>query len=180
MPTQKLTPEIITAAIQGFEFQKRQIDTKITELRAMLDGSSATSAATPEAPNKKRKISAAARRRMAMGQKARWAKLKGETEPPAPATPEPVKPKRRISKAGLARIIAATKKRWAQVRAAKAEQQQAARKAARKKAAVKKAAVKAPPAKPAPKKAAVKKVVAKKAAAKKTAPAAAQTGQSAA
>ena len=57
----RLTYEIITAAILGFEEQKRQIDTKITELRAMLPGGPATPA-TPEAPTRKRrKFSAAAR-----------------------------------------------------------------------------------------------------------------------
>jgi len=57
----RLTYEIITAAILGFEEQKRQIDTKIAELRAMLPGGPATPA-TPEAPTRKRrKFSAAAR-----------------------------------------------------------------------------------------------------------------------
>jgi hypothetical protein len=41
MPTQKLTAEIIVAAIQGYEFQKTGIDAKITDLRAMLPGGSA-------------------------------------------------------------------------------------------------------------------------------------------
>lgn len=36
VPTPKLTNEIIAAAILGFEEQKRRIDTKIGELRAML------------------------------------------------------------------------------------------------------------------------------------------------
>ena len=35
MPT-KLTPEIINAAILGFEEQKRHIDTQIAELRSLL------------------------------------------------------------------------------------------------------------------------------------------------
>jgi hypothetical protein len=52
---------------------------------------------------------------MAMAQKARWAKIKGESEPSAPTKPEAPKPKRRISKEGMARIIAATKKRWAAI-----------------------------------------------------------------
>src|ERR1017187_7613455 len=122
MPTPKLTAEIIAAAIQGFEFQKTSIDGKIAQLRAMLPGGPAE-AATPEAaPRKRRKFSAAARRKMAMAQKARWAKIRGESEPSAPAKPEATKPKRRISKAGLARIVAATKARWARVRAAKAQQ----------------------------------------------------------
>ena len=45
MPTPKLTAEIITAAIQGFEFQKTSIDGKIAELSAMLFGGSAQTAA---------------------------------------------------------------------------------------------------------------------------------------
>ena len=110
----KLTHEIISAAIDGFKAQKTHIDGKIAELRAMLPGGSPeTVPSTPEAAPKKRKISAAARRRMALGQKARWAKIKGESEPSAPvATPEPAKPKRKLSKAGRAAIVAATKKRW--------------------------------------------------------------------
>src|ERR1035441_1172520 len=97
----KLTGEIITAAILGFEEQKRQIDTRIAELRAMLPGVPATPT-TPEAPTKKRKrFSAAARRRMKEAQQRRWAKIRGESEPPALATLEAPKPKRRISKAGM-------------------------------------------------------------------------------
>jgi hypothetical protein len=152
MPTQKLTPEIIAAAIDGYEFQKTRIDAKIAELRAMLPDGPAETAATPELPtHKRKKFSAASRRKMAMAQKARWAKIKGESEPPAPARAEAPKPKRQISKEGMARIIAATKKRWRLQKAARAASKKAA-----------------------PKKAARKRVVAKKAAAKKTAPAAAQ------
>jgi len=152
MPTPILTNEIITAAILGFESQKTKIDAQIAELRALLAGGTAETATTPQVPTRKRKkFSAASRRKMAMAQKARWAKIKGESEPSAPAKAEPTKPKRRISKAGMARIIAATKKRWAAVRAAKAQQEKAARKAVRKKAPDKKAAVKAPPAKAAKK-----------------------------
>ena len=36
MPTHKLTTEIITAAILGFEAQKHKLDTQIAELRALL------------------------------------------------------------------------------------------------------------------------------------------------
>jgi hypothetical protein len=143
MPT-KLTTEIITAAILGFEEQKRHIDAKIAELRAMLPGSTAESAARPEGTPRKHKISAAARRRMAIAQRKRWAKTRGESEPPAPAIAP--KAKRRISEEGMKRIIAATKKRWR----------------------LQKAAAKAPPAKAAKKSAPFKK------AAKKTAPAPAQ------
>ena len=117
MPTQKLTNEIIAAAVEGYEAQKIRIDGKIAELRAMLAGGSPEGAATPEVPaTKRKKFSAAARRKMALAQKARWAKIKGESEPAPEKAP---KAKRQISKEGLARIVAATKKRWAAVRAAK-------------------------------------------------------------
>ena len=118
MPTQKFINEVLSAAIDGFESQKRRIEAQIAELRAILSPGPAEPAATPEAPTKKRKVSAAARRKMALAQKARWAKIRGESEP---VITEPVKPKRRISKEGLARIIAATKKRWALKRAASAK-----------------------------------------------------------
>jgi hypothetical protein len=136
MPTQKLTNEIITAAIQGFESQKTYLDGKIAELRAMLDGS-AESATSPEAtPGKRRKFSVASRKKMALAQKARWAKIKGQSEPAQPAaTPATPKRKRRMSKEGRARIVAATKARWARVRAEKeaaAKKSTAGKKATRK------------------------------------------------
>ena len=139
MPT-KLTTEILTAAVLGFEEQKRRIDTKIAELRATLSGGPANPAATPEATSRKRKkFSAAARRKMAQSQKLRWAKIRGESEPSAPAAPEAPKPKRRISEEGMKRIIAATKKRWRLQKAKSAT----AKKAVTRKATAKKAAVKA-------------------------------------
>ena len=146
MPT-RLRPEIINAAILGFEQQKSRIDDQIAELRAMMSGGTTpTAAATHEVPTHKRKISAAARRRMALGQRARWAKLKGASVSPAPiATPEPPKAKRKLSAAGRAAIIAATKARWDRVRAEAAKSKPAvAEKSSVKKSAAKKPAGKKP------------------------------------
>ena len=96
MPTHKFTSEIIHAAIEGFEQQKLRIDNQIAELRAMLPGGS-TTAATLESAPRKRKISAAARRRMALGQQKRWAAIKGTAKSPSsPATPS--KPKRKFER----------------------------------------------------------------------------------
>jgi len=174
MPT-RLTNEIIAAAIDGFEGQKKRIDQQIAELRAMLSGKTAEAAATPEAPKRKRRrMSAAGRKAVAEAQRKRWARIRGESEPSAPATPELPKAKRRISKEGMKRIIAATKKRWRLAKAAKA-QSTATKKAARapKKVAVKKAAPKAPR-KAAKKSAPVKKAAVKKPTAKETAASTAQ------
>jgi hypothetical protein len=73
---------------------------------------------------------------MAEAQKLRYAKLKGETEPPTPATPEVPKVKRKISADGLKRIAAAQRERWAVKKAAEAAAVPA------KKVAVKKTATK--------------------------------------
>lgn len=181
MPTQKLTKDILTAAIEGFEAQKKSIGTQIAELRQMLAGGPVETATTPVAPTRKRKnFSAAARRKMALAQKARWARIKGESESPAPATPKPAKAKRKLSAAGRRAIAEAARKRWAAIKAAKETPpttQKAVRKAAKKKATVKKAAVKVPATKAAKKGAPAKKAVVKKAFVKKptatnTAPAA--------
>jgi hypothetical protein len=71
---QKLSQEIISAAIAGFEAQKERINSKIAELRNMLNHRDGHAAA--EAPKVKRKMSAASRRRIALAQKKRWAAIK--------------------------------------------------------------------------------------------------------
>ena len=119
MPTRKFNENVVLAAIQGFEVQKAQIDQQIAELRGLLsDGSRPVAATSPEAAAPKRKkFTAAARRKMAMAQKARWAKIRGESEPAVTTSPEPAKPKRRLSAAGRRNIQEALRKRWAQKRA---------------------------------------------------------------
>jgi hypothetical protein len=67
----KLTAEILTAALEGFEAQKSRIDTQIAEIKRKLGGG-----ADSGAPEPKRKVSAAARRRMARAQRLRWKKVK--------------------------------------------------------------------------------------------------------
>jgi hypothetical protein len=144
MPTQELTPEIITAAILGFNEQKRHIDSQIGELQALLHGRGARTAVTVEvATRTRRKISAAVRRRMALGQKKRWAAIKREAESPSLVTLEITKPKRKLSTAGRRAIIAATKRRWEVVRAMKAtetNERPGAKKATRRNGAIRKAA----------------------------------------
>jgi hypothetical protein len=118
MPT-KLSHEVLLAAIEGFQLQKSQIDTQITELRQMLNGNRTEPVAKPEVPTRKRrKFSAATRCRMKEAQQRRWAAVRGETAPSSPATTKSPKRKRRLSAAGRKAIIAATKKRWALKRAA--------------------------------------------------------------
>ena len=153
MPTQKLTAEILIAAIEGFESQKRRIDVQIAELRTLLDGTRTEPVAAAEAPTRKRrKMSAAARKRIGDAQRKRWAESKGASQPVTTSET----PKRKLSAAGRRAIAAATKKRWAAFHAAKkAEKPVVAKKVAAKKTAgkiakkaptkvAKKAAVKKP------------------------------------
>ena len=120
MPT-KLDNDILTAAIEGLEAQKQRIDAHIAEIRQRLTGGSAGPAAAPEPGRKRRKVSAAGRKRMAEAQRKRWAAAKNESHPQSPAgTLEAAKPKRRLSAAGRKRIVEATKMRWARIRAEQA------------------------------------------------------------
>src|SRR6266852_3915777 len=97
---QKLSPEIIIAAIAGFEAQKDHIEARIAEIRSMLDGGRSEPAATTETVKPRKKRSAAVRRRMALAQRARFAKLKKGSEPTQAVAAKP-------------------KKRWAAIKAAK-------------------------------------------------------------
>jgi hypothetical protein len=116
MPT-KLDTEIVAAAIAGFEEQKKRLNAQIAELRQMLNPSvSDGSAPTPVG----RRMSAAARARIAAAQRKRWAaarKQAGATSSTAPA-----RKKRKLSAAGRRAIIEATKRRWAVFRKAQARQ----------------------------------------------------------
>jgi len=147
----------LTSIITLLEQRKTAIENALTALREIGGATAptqvtATSTATVETPGRKgKKRTAEQRRRMAEGQRKRYAALRGESEAavaPAPA-PEAATPKRKISAEGIKKIVAATKARWARVRAeAKAAQDMAeAKKAARKKSAPAKAVKKAAPGK---------------------------------
>jgi hypothetical protein len=110
MSNQRLSPEILTAALVGLEIEKRKLDERIAEVRAMLGGHSP---ARESAAEPKHQRSAAARRKMALAQKARWARVKGESATKPAAKKAPAKKKARLSAAGRAAIVAALRKRWA-------------------------------------------------------------------
>jgi len=135
----KLTADILTAAIEGFQAQKKRIDSLISDIKQQLSGGRAEPDATADAPKRRRRMSAAARKRIGAAQRKRWAEAKNQAEATAPAAAS--KPKRRLSAAGRKRIIEATKKRWALVRA-KAAQAAPRKKSGRKKAASRKAGAK--------------------------------------
>ena len=138
----KLNPEIIAAAIEGFENQRNRLDAQIGELRAMLDGGRTKSAAAEPPKRKRRRISAARRKRIAEAQRERWAATKQQSAPSLQiVTPEAPQRTRRLSAVGRKRIIEATKRRWALKRAELEKAQRAsAKKGATGKVAAKRAA----------------------------------------
>src|SRR6266700_253284 len=113
----KLTNDILAAAIEGFLVQKQRLDEKISEIRQILDGGSRTEAtATTDISKPRRKRSAAVRRKMALAQRARFDKLRQDSEP---TQAESAKPKRTMTAAGRRAISLAAKKRWRAIKAAK-------------------------------------------------------------
>ena len=73
---------LLSAALEGLEIQKDRIDGQIREVRALLGHrgpgrpKQAVAAGPGRPPRKKRTLSAAARKRIAAAQKARWAKFR--------------------------------------------------------------------------------------------------------
>ena len=76
--TKSMTTDVVTLqmALVGYELEKQKIEAKIRELQAVLKGRTAAVPAAKEkesAPSPKRILSPAARKRIAMAQKKRWA-----------------------------------------------------------------------------------------------------------
>ena len=72
----KQDPSILAMALVGYEFEKKKIDERIKEIRAQLSGAKAaekTNSAGDDKAPKRRKLSVAARKRIAAAQKKRWA-----------------------------------------------------------------------------------------------------------
>ena len=111
--------ETLKMALVGYELQRDRIEAAIAEIQAQLgngdavrSSSTATTIAEPKTPRKKR-FSAAARKRMAAAQKKRWAKLKAKKA-------EAAKPKRKPAlKRRKARVAASRKQRPVQAKVAK-------------------------------------------------------------
>ena len=66
---------MLAMALVGYELEKKKIEERIKEIRAQLGGKSASKESGPagEEPRKRRKLSAAARKRISTAQKKRWA-----------------------------------------------------------------------------------------------------------
>src|SRR6516162_10279157 len=94
----KQDPEFLRAALIGLQRSLSQVDSRIAELQSRLSGRASTNTAAPAAGggNRGRTMSPAARRRIALAQKKRWAKYKAEHSGAA----KPKAQKRKLSAAG--------------------------------------------------------------------------------
>src|SRR3989475_7367903 len=97
----------IAAIVKELQQERDRLDQAIAVL-APLVGTSKTSSARGGATRPRRTLSAAARRRISIAQKARWAKTRG-SKAPAPV--------RTMSQAARNKIAAAQRARWAKTRA---------------------------------------------------------------
>lgn len=85
MPRGKsLNRELLSAALEGLEAQKRRIGEQISQVEAMLGRRRGRKPAAEPAearPSRRRKLSPAARKRIAAAQKRRWAEYRKKTAP---------------------------------------------------------------------------------------------------
>ena len=101
---------LLRAALIGYQQQMAEIETAMANIRSELAGSGHhTSPIVEGGPRKRRKFSAAARKKMAASQRLRWSKIKQAAQPSQPA-----EPKRTNSASARQRIAAAQRKRWAE------------------------------------------------------------------
>lgn len=108
----KLLNDYSTADLRRIISIKEQIENLQTQLEA-FGGEASNGAVKEPVKRRRRRMSASARRKIGLAQKARWAKAKGIEVVPA------ARKRRRMSAAGRARIAAAAKARWAKFRASK-------------------------------------------------------------
>jgi hypothetical protein len=112
-----LDPNVLAAALEGLEAQRQRLEEQIARVRAMLGtrtrtARSATATAAPEAPRRRRKMSAAARRNIIEAQKKRWAEFRKQQA----ANAKPKKPvrgevmKKRLAALAKARAARAAKR----------------------------------------------------------------------
>ena len=108
----KLLKDYSAADLRRIISIKEQIETLQGEMEAIGGGTDNGGVGEPTKRGRRR-MSASARRKIGLAQKARWAKVKGIEVAPVAGKG------RRMSAAGRARIAAAAKARWAKFRASK-------------------------------------------------------------
>jgi hypothetical protein len=87
-----------------------EVEAEITKLQRVADVLRGLTSNDSESRGRRKGMSAAARRKISLAQKARWAKSTGNTQPIS------AKPKRTMSASARRKIAAAQRLRWAKVK----------------------------------------------------------------
>jgi hypothetical protein len=122
-------PELLAAALVGYEHRLAEISGKIAEIQRQLgrppahDGHEVLSVAERAPARNQRNVSAAGRKRIAAAQRKRWSAYRKGHSPAsakkAATEKSAATPVRRMSAAARKRIAAAQRRRWAAYRAKK-------------------------------------------------------------
>jgi hypothetical protein len=110
----------LAGALQQLREERKQAQGRVESIdQAISVIESLNGSAIPGKPNgAARVISVASRRKMRLAQRARWAKIRNESQPNATSKPTAAaRVKRQMSAAARRRISAFQKARWAKVRA---------------------------------------------------------------
>jgi hypothetical protein len=99
--------KLLRMALAGYEQEKRRLEAAMADVQARLAELMPPSTATPEMAPRVRRMSEAARKRIAMVQRKRWAAFR-EAKAEAKTTIE----ERKLSAAARKRIAMVQKKRW--------------------------------------------------------------------
>lgn len=113
----RIDPDILHAALAGYQHQRDEIAQKIADITRQLGGKVTPSKAEGGTV---RRMSEAGRQRIAAAQKKRWAAQKKAAGGTAKKVVAKKSRKRKMSTEGRQRIAEATRKRWEAFRAKKA------------------------------------------------------------
>jgi hypothetical protein len=98
------------------QLQLGKLDSAISVLEELVRGSSST--VVRNGSQSKRVVSAASRRKMVQAQRARWARVRQQSQPAGARKPVSISTaKRTLSAAARRKIAAAQRARWARVKA---------------------------------------------------------------
>ncbi len=112
--------ENLSNTLAALRSEKKQMEIRVDELDAVIRSIEALTevngtGSRPTGARSRSVISAAGRQRIAAAQRARWAKIRKESQPTARGKVTAMPVKRTISAAGRQKIAAAQRARWAKI-----------------------------------------------------------------
>jgi hypothetical protein len=99
----------LSGIVKQLKKERDRVEQQLSGLNAALAAFAGVYRGTAQPTRKRRKMSVAARKKIAAAQRARWAKVKEKPKGPKPA-------KRTMSASARRKIAAAQRARWAKVR----------------------------------------------------------------